>query len=229
MEKFNQNEFNDFIITKGIIGIKDKPFKLKSGRESYFYFNWRNVAEDVYNMEMFTDYIIQFVNDKGLQPRCFYGIPAGATKAAIITQYKWAMGQLDFCEGAYPLPLGREVPKEHGDPKDKFFVGEPKGDVVILEDVTTTGASLIKGVDQLLESKLKILAAIGFTNRNEKDARGKSVEESLKEKNVAYYAMSNALETLPKYVNGLKEKPKEEVLRNIEDEFKQFGTQEINW
>lgn len=229
MNEFNQNDFDNFIIKKGVIGIKNKPFTLKSGRESYFYFNWRNVVEDVYNVDLLSDYIISFTKYKNFNPDCFYGIPAGATKTAVITQYKWALNQLNYGEGSHCLPLGRETPKEHGDPKDKYFVGMPRGSVVIIEDVTTTGGSLIKGVDQLLESNLNILCAIGLTNRNEKNNKGKSVEESLFEKGVKYYSMSNALTALPKYVLQLQDKPKEEILRNIEDEFKQFGTQELKF
>jgi len=37
-----------------------------------------------------SDYVMAFVEDSGLQPDCFYGVPEGATKLGIITQYKWA-------------------------------------------------------------------------------------------------------------------------------------------
>ena len=35
--------------------------------------------------------------------------------------------------------MGRAKPKQHGSPEDKYFVGEPNGKIVVLEDVTTTG------------------------------------------------------------------------------------------
>ena len=49
--------------------------------------------------------------------------------------------------------MGRGKQKEHGDPKDKFFVGIPNGDTIILEDTTTTGSSLINTIIQLKECK----------------------------------------------------------------------------
>jgi orotate phosphoribosyltransferase-like protein len=37
-------------------------------------------------------------------------------------------------------------------PKDKFFVGVPKGKTIVIEDVTTTGGSLIETLNGLKEA-----------------------------------------------------------------------------
>ncbi|MHA2392882.1 MAG: hypothetical protein ACXAEX_13120 [Promethearchaeota archaeon] len=220
--KWNKDDFYKFIIRQEVIGFFDTPIKLKSGRLSYWYVNWRNVAEDAHSIDILSDYIIAFVKNLGLKPDCFYGVPEGATKLGIICQYKWAKSQPDFKRGGYRLTMGRAKPKEHGDPKDKYFLGVPQGNLIILEDVTTTGGSLIESIERLKQIDLSIIAAIGLTNRNELRDDKKSVESAVNEKNVQYYAMSNAIDLLPKL------KPEKELAKKIEDYFKKYGVQEIN-
>ncbi len=217
-----KDNFHNFILNNKIIGFFKEPLRLKSGRLSSWYINWRNIASDVYLLDQLTDYILLFIDYLGLNPKCFYGVPEGATKLGIITQYKWARRQKNYNPGCYPLSMGRGKPKEHGDPKDKFFVGIPKGEIIILEDVTTTGESLIDTIKRLKEVNVRIIAAIGLTNRNEKRDDGKSIEEIVKEQNVQYYAMSNAVDLLPR-INMNKD-----IKNHIEEYFKKYGTQQIN-
>jgi len=117
--------------------------------------------------------------------------------------------------------MGRGKQKDHGDPKDRFFLGIPYGETIILEDVTTTGGSLIDTIRQLRDSSIKIIAAIGLTNRNEIREDGKSVEEKILEENIQYYPMSNAIDLLP-HLNISKE-----IAKNIEVYFKKYGTKQI--
>jgi len=217
-----KDNFHNFILNNKIIGFFREPLRLKSGRLSSWYVNWRNIASDVYLLDELTDYILLFIDFLGLNPVCFYGVPEGATKLGIITQYKWARRQKNYNPGIYPLSMGRGKQKEHGDPKDRFFVGIPKGDTIILEDVTTTGESLIATIKKLRDLNVKIIATIGLTNRNELRDDGKSVEEIVKEQNAQYYAMSNALDLLPR-INMNKD-----IKKHIEEYFKNYGTKRIN-
>ncbi len=217
-----KGNFHNFILNNKIIGFFREPIRLKSGRLSYWYVNWRNIASDVFLLDQLTDYILLFVDNLGLNPVCFYGVPEGATKLGVITQYKWARRQKNYNPGIYPLSMGRGKQKEHGDPKDAFFVGIPKGETIILEDVTTTGESLIATIKKLRDLNVKIIATIGLTNRNELTDDGKSVEEIVKEQNVQYYAMSNAIDLLPKI------KMNKDIKKHIEEYFKNYGTKQIN-
>ena len=222
---WNRERFNRFIISQEVIGFFKEPLKLKSGRISNWYVNWRNVAEDVYSIDILSEFVLSFVNDLGLKPDVFYGVPEGATKLGVICQYNWAKNQKDYSKSSHKLSMGRAKPKEHGDPKDRYFLGMPSGKVILLEDVTTTGGSLLETIDKLKEIDVDIIAAIGLTNRNELRDDRKSVEESVAEKGVKYYAMSNALELLPILCQKLK--PDEEIGKNIEEYFKKYGTQEL--
>jgi len=222
---WQKEKFYEFIIENNVIGFFKEPLKLKSGRRSYWYINWRNVAEDVYLIDKLSNFLISYVKDLDLNPDCFYGVPEGATKLGIITQYKWAKGQLNYKMGAYSLSMGRAKPKDHGDPQDKYFLGNPKGKVIIIEDVTTTGGSLLETIKILSEIDIKIIAAIGLTNRNEIRDDNKSVEEIIEENDIKYYAMSNAIDLLPIACNKLK--PGRKILEQIEEYFKKYGIKEI--
>ncbi|MFX0076085.1 MAG: orotate phosphoribosyltransferase [Candidatus Hermodarchaeota archaeon] len=213
--------FYDFIIENNVIGFFKEPVTLKSGRKSYWYVNWRTVAEDVFLLNSISNFLLSFVHSLNLKPDCFYGVPEGATKLGVITQYKWAFSDKDIKPGKYVLSMGRGKPKDHGELKDKYFLGIPKGNVILIEDTTTTGSSMLKAIDDLVANNVKIIAAIGLTNRNEIRDDGFSVEEAIQKKNVRYYAMSNALDLLPRL------SPNPTISNHIQDYFKKYGTREI--
>ena len=252
MKKFDQEKFNNFVIENNVIGFYEKPITLKSKRSSHWYVNWRRVASDVYLIDELTDFIIAFAKWVGFHPDCFYGVPEGATKIALITQYKWALEDPNLQKGKYVLAMGRGKPKSHGDPKDMYFLGAPKGKTIIIEDVTTTGSSLLNTIKQLKElNDVEILAAIGLTNRMEKTPipykddkeilnefkelyqsltnkeyrEAMSVKDLLEDIGIRYYSMSNALELLPNVVQKLK--PEITIVNALEKYFEEYGVQEL--
>ncbi|MFA6269081.1 MAG: phosphoribosyltransferase family protein [archaeon] len=222
---FEQKEFNSFVLENNVYGFFKEPIILKSGRKSQFYANWRTIVEDTYLTDKLADFVIDFVKSNSLSVDTFYGVPEGATKLGIITQYKFAKASQSFGKGSHVLAMGRAKPKDHGDPKDKFFVGAPTGKVLVIEDVTTTGGSLITTLDGLKESGITVVAVISLTNRMEKREDGKSVKDAIEEKGVKFYSMSSALDMLPLMYKKLS--PGEEIKKAVEEEFKQFGTEEL--
>lgn len=222
---FNRSKFNKFVVDNGVIGFFKKPIVLKSGRESHWYVNWRTVTEDVYLTDKLSDFVLAFIEHEKLRPDCFYGVPEGATKLAVITQFKWAKEQKDYAANVYALPMGRGKPKEHGDPRDRYFLGMPQGDTIVMEDVTTTGGSLLSTIGVLKSAGVNVIAAIGLTNRMEKRDDGKSVEDAVKELGVKYYAMSDATELLP--LASAAQGPGEEIEAKVEEYFRKYGTKEV--
>jgi orotate phosphoribosyltransferase len=216
-----KDKFYDFIIMNNVLGFFNKPITLKSGRKSYWYVNWRTVAEDVFLLDRVSDFLLSFVKHLNLKPNCFYGVPEGATKLGVITQYKWAFNDKNIKPGKYVLSMGRGKPKDHGELKDRYFLGIPKGKVILLEDTTTTGSSMLKAIDDLSENKVNIIAAIGLTNRNEIRNDGDTVEDAVKKKKVLYYAMSNAIDLIPRL------NPNPTISNHIKAYFKEYGTSEI--
>ncbi|MBY9020419.1 MAG: hypothetical protein KGD67_05130 [Candidatus Lokiarchaeota archaeon] len=221
--ELEKNNFCNFIIENRVIGFFNEPITLKSGRKSYWYVNWRTVAEDVYLLNSVSDYLLLYVKHLRLKPDCFYGVPEGATKIGLITQFKWAFQDKKIKPGMYTLSMGRGKPKEHGDLKDKFFLGIPKGNVILLEDTTTTGGSMLRTIDDLAKLDVKIIAAIGLTNRNEIRDDGFTVKEAINNKGVQYHSMSDATDLLPKL------KPNPTVATHIENYFKRYGKEEIKF
>ncbi|MFW9948550.1 MAG: hypothetical protein ACFFKA_00315 [Candidatus Thorarchaeota archaeon] len=219
--EIEKENFYNFIVENNVIGFFDEALTLKSGRKSYWYVNWRSVAEDVFLLDKVSDFLLSFVRYLKIIPDCFYGVPEGATKLGVITQYKWAFNDEDIKPGKYVLSMGRGKPKDHGAVKDKYFLGIPKGKVILVEDTTTTGSSIIKAIDDLLGVNVNIVAAIGLTNRNEIRDDGDTVEEAIKKKKVQYYAMSNALDLIPRL------NPKPKISKHIKEYFKKYGTKEI--
>lgn len=228
---FSQSSFNKFIIDNGIIGFFEQPIKLKSGRITNWYVNWRIVVEDVFLLERLSFHLIDFTKDKInngsiAMPDCFYGVPEGATKLGILTQYLWAKSSNNFSQGSHVIPMGRAKAKDHGAPKDKYYVGMPKGKTIVIEDVTTTGGSLIETVDKLIESDVDVIAAFGLTHRMElRDDRTRVVDEIAKRKSksgpVKYLSLSNAVDLLPLVIEKIK--PSTEVRNSIVNEFIEHG------
>jgi len=219
--EIEKESFYDFIIKNEVVGFYKKPVKLKSGRLSPFYINWRNVSEDVYLIDMLTDYILLYIEYLKLTPDCFFGVPEGATKLGIILQFKWAKKNPTYGPGKFPLPMGRGKLKDHGEIKDRIFLGMPKGKVVVLEDVTTTGDSLVQCISRLQDNSVNVIAAVSLTNINEIRDDGKTVEQVIKEKGVNYFSMSVFTNLIPK-LNLMKE-----LSISVENYFRKYGVNNL--
>lgn len=228
MTRFDGDAFENFILDEKVAGFFDKPIRLKSGRDSHWYVNWRSVTNDVFLLDQLCEYILDFVESEKLKVDCFYGVPEGATKTGLVTQYKWAKRQSDFGRGSHVLAMGRAKAKLHGDPKDRYFVGQPEGSTIVVEDVTTTGGSLIETIDQLRESGVRVVAALGLTNRGERPVEsdaGVSVADCIEKKfgkSLPYFALSQAHSLLPKLAQRLK--PSRAVLEALQAEYAAYGT-----
>ena len=213
---FKKEDFYKFIIQNGALGVCDKPISLNSGRKSPYYVNWRKVTNNPILIDELTDYIIDFAEK--LDPQCFIGVPEGATKIALITQYKFAKMNK---RASNCLPMIRGKPKSHGIPKDRFFIGGPIGRTILIEDTVTTGSSLLLTVYKLKKANIDLVGIIGLTDRNEltpiegvdddkflneykllyekftdKPYKPQMVKEIMDEIGIPYYAMSNARELL---------------------------------
>ena len=225
MKRFDRSAFNGFVLKNKVIGFFNKPLELKSGRLSYWYVNWRTLASDVFLLDRLTDYIISFVKDLGLSPDCFYGVPEGATKMGVIAQYKSALGSPNYGPGRHALPMGRGKPKGHGAPGDMYFLGAPRGNTVVLEDVTTTGDSLLSTIEEIQGVGANVLAAIALTDRMALREDGRSVKEAVESKGIAFHSLSRVTQLLPEAFSLYR--PGEEIARAIEREFEEYGVEKV--
>jgi len=225
MDRFSQEEFNRFIEENNVYGFFEDALTLKSGRKSHFYANWRNVVEDVWLTDRLAEYVISFTESIGLKVDTFYGVPEGATKLGLITQFKWAQRFDTYAKGSHILAMGRAKPKDHGAPKDKYFVGMPQGNVVVIEDVTTTGGSLLRTLEGLAESDVHVIGVISLTNRMEKRDDGLSVKDAVENRGFLFHSMSSSLELLPIMYKILQ--PGDHIADAVEQEFREYGVREL--
>ncbi len=246
MANFDQEEFNGFVLEEGILGLFEKDKVLKSKRTSKWYVNWR--LNDAFKLERVGKFVVALAKDIGLEPDMFYGVPEGATRLGLLAQLAWAKQSGNYGPGTHILPMGRGKTKDHGDAKNKYFVAAPSGKVVVVEDVTTTGTSLLNTIANLKElDGVEVIAALGLTNRMEitpipgKDdakvvaefarnyerATGQayenpgSVEEVINATGARYHALSESTVLLPRMFAS--QPPGEEIITAIKAEFEEYG------
>ena len=202
--------FQNFVIDAGVIGFFAEPLTLKSGRRSHFYVNWRKATNDAYQLDQLSDFLAAFVQQNALECDTLYGVPEGASKTAVITAMKLARRAPQFAPGSHVISMGRAKPKEHGDPADRYFIGQPRGRTWVLEDTVTTGLSLFKCLDQLLEAGIDVRGVICLTDRCERRDDGKTVAATLTERygsRLSYRAMSRAPDLLGLMIRKQKPAP----------------------
>lgn len=179
-------------------------------------------------MDKLSRHVIAYTISRGLNPDCFYGVPEGASKLGIICQFKWARQAPNYGAKSHVLPMGRGKVKEHGMMKDRLFLGEPKGRVIILEDVTTTAGSLIDTIEAIKDTPdMEIMAAVSLTNRAELRTDGRAVSEYIKtEYNIPYYAMSDAVDLMPHMFQ--KHQPNDDIKNAIISDFNNHGERPLS-
>lgn len=205
----------DFVIEHDVLGFFEEPITLKSGKISKWYVNWRTATADVFLMDQISQAVLDFVDAQGIEVDCFFGVAEGASKLGVLTQYKAALTSKAFAKGSHTLAMGRAKPKEHGAAKDRFFLGEPRGRVLVLEDVTTTGGSLFACLAQLKELDVDIVGALCLTDRSLNEAGHSTVAQQLHKQGVPFYAMSHAGQLLPRAVakHDLDEETRAQLVR----------------
>jgi len=231
-EPWDQDVFNNFMLQQGVIGVHTESITLASGRKSNWYANCRTLLNTFKRIHQLSDFVLAFAKEKGLEFDYFFGVPEGATKLADVLNFK--RGLLED-QPQQRLVMGRAKPKEHGSVQDKYFIGEIKeGDkVLVIEDVTTTGQSLIKTIGQLKEAGAIVVGALALVDRMEKRDDGVSVEQALSDQGVLFFRLSKGTELLKRYVQE-KEAEKglvldQNVLKQIEVEFTVFGVEPLEF
>ncbi|MFZ5955730.1 MAG: hypothetical protein ACOYT4_04865 [Nanoarchaeota archaeon] len=247
---FKKENFEDFILNHHVAGFSQEPFVLASGRKSYFYVNWRDICNDVFLTLQLINHIFEFTKDNNFEPDCYIGIAEGASKIGILCNFELGLRSANFCKGSHVIPMMRKESKKYGAAKDKNFIGEPRGKTIVLEDVTTTGHSLLKGINSLIKAKneganFDILAIIALTNRLEKTpiyeeesyfmfsqiyqsltkreyVNPTSVEELIESIGIKYLNMSDTTTILSRAIS--REQIDKRIINKIQEEFGQYGT-----
>lgn len=149
----------------------DSPiFKLSSGNMSTFYFNLKNTTYSPTGQYLIGNLVFDKIRELGLKPKAIGGLTMGADPVATATAYTSYVR-------AQPIEamVIRKEPKGHGT-MSRIEGNVKSGDeVIIIDDVVTTGGSTIKAIEAARKEGLKIIAVIILLDREEFDGR-KNIE-----------------------------------------------------
>ncbi|MGE0172205.1 MAG: hypothetical protein AB7T49_05450 [Oligoflexales bacterium] len=218
-------ELSNFIVEQNILKILPAPVKLKSGKESHLYINWRAATNDAFTLDMVTNKIVGFIAANKLKVDSIYGVPEGATKAAVLAAFKHAKQSPEFALNTHIIPMGRGKKKEHGLPEDSLFIGKPRGSTLVLEDTITTGGSIFQTIDELLRQNVDVRYALALTDREDLVDGQKTVAETIAaryEGRIQYFSLTRASDLIPL---ALKKVPHDDkILQKIRMEFPRFSS-----
>lgn len=138
----------------------DKLFKLASGRESPYYIDCRPVTHNAQGLFLIGEIFFDLIKD--LEVRAVGGLTMGADPIA------HAVALTSFLKGR---PINafsvRKEPKGHGAGGQVVGDVRPGDQVVIVEDVITTGGSTLKAIAAARDFGLQVIRALILVDRQE--------------------------------------------------------------
>jgi len=217
---FDQEKFNQFVL-RYALGVREEAFTLRSGRHSHLYVNWRDALTSPRLLNQLRYMINDFFEDHGLFPNNILGVPEGMTAAAAYFQICRALAE---SSGGDVVTI-RKVPKQYGHGKDSNYIGKISGKVVLLEDTTTSGTSLIETIEKIRVPEVTDITAIAFTDRMQIDDQ-RSVEQRVNSLGVDYFAMSKGTDLLRQaYAQGWIN---DDLALKLEQEYTKHGIEPLN-
>jgi len=145
--------------------LKERAFRrgrviLASGRESDYYFDMKPAMLDPDGASLLAELILQYI--QSFKADCVGGLEMGAVPLIAPV----AMRSLDFGR-RLPGFFVRKAVKGHGTKKRVDGADITGKTVVILEDVTTTGASAMDAVKAVEECGAKVVLVLSILDRGE--------------------------------------------------------------
>ncbi|TMJ00840.1 MAG: orotate phosphoribosyltransferase [Alphaproteobacteria bacterium] len=163
-------------------------FTLASGAKSNTYLDLRRASCSWEAAELIGDVLFDRLSEP--PPDAVAGMASGAIPLVTST----VLAARHFAAGYYDQPLEglwvREAPKDHGSLSVVEGMFTPGDTVVLLEDVATSGGSLLKAATVLRDMGLKVLAAIALVDRQQ------GANELLKEHDIDFQAVFTLAQVL---------------------------------
>ncbi len=171
-------EFSIFLHENKIIRFGD--FTLASGKKSPYYVDLRLVPSYPHQFRKMVKYLQdEIIKDTGLDKfDSLVSVPTGGLVIASALAI----------EIVKPLIYVRSKPKDYGTSKSiegKIWEGLK---AVMIDDVATTGGSVVNGIKSLTEAKIIVEDAYVIVNRME------GAEEALKEQGVTLHSITNVMQ-----------------------------------
>jgi orotate phosphoribosyltransferase len=154
------------------ISFKLGEFKLSSGATSDYYIDCRVTTLHAEGGRLTGLVLLKLLHDAGLKPAAIGGLTMGADP--VVSAISIASAQQAHADATQPLVHGflvRKGEKAHGMKRriEGFF--EPGAQVVVIDDVCTTGASTIEAIEVARDAGLSVLGAACLVERAEAKGR----------------------------------------------------------
>ncbi len=193
-------EFSTFLYEKKIIQFGD--FTLASGKKSSYYVDLRLVPSYPHEFRKMVKYLQnEIIKDVGLENfDSLVSVPTGGLVIASALAI----------ETVKPLIYVRSKPKDYGTSKSIEGKIHDGLKVVMIDDVATTGGSVVNGIKALKEANVEVKDAYVIVNRME------GADESLKEQGVTLHTIANVMQI----TKALHEENlvNDEVLQKVQDQ-----------
>mmetsp|Transcript_1275 Transcript_1275/g.918 ORF Transcript_1275/g.918 Transcript_1275/m.918 type:complete len:191 (-) Transcript_1275:47-619(-) len=160
MKENMKKELIDMIYQKSFRYSNKPTFKLFSGKMSKFYVDCKTTILDPRGMFLVGHLVFEAI--KGLKPAGIGGLTFGADPIAVATAFVSELKNTPV--KAFSI---RKTQKEHG--IIKWIEGDmhPDEQIVIIDDVATTGESTIKAIKRASSEGLKVVKAVILVDRQE--------------------------------------------------------------
>jgi len=193
-------EFSTFLYEKKIIQFGD--FTLASGKKSSYYVDLRLVPSYPHEFRKMVKYLQnEIIKDVGLENfDSLVSVPTGGLVIASALAI----------ETVKPLIYVRSKPKDYGTSKSIEGKIHDGLKVVMIDDVATTGGSVVNGIKALKEANVEVKDAYVIVNRME------GADEALKEQGVTLHTIANVMQI----TKALHEENlvNDEILQKVQDQ-----------
>ncbi len=171
-------EFATFLHQNGVLRFGE--FTLSSGKKSSYYIDLRIIPSFPHQFRKMIKHLQNSITED-------IGLDNFDTIASIPTGGLVIASALAF-EILKPLIYVRNKPKEHGTTKSVEGVTRSDMKVLVIDDVATTGSSVVNGVKQLKEAGTKVTDAYVIINRLE------GAEKMLESESVKLHQLTDIME-----------------------------------
>lgn len=156
------------IIDKAYNYSEEPIYELVSGRKSNHYFNLKKITHHSIASNFIGDIFVDIIYSNDLiKTDSVGGLTMGADPIACSIKYT-ASCKYNFNINSFSV---RKEPKNHGMGSQIEGCVKPGDNVIIVDDVVTTGGSSIKAIEVCRENDLNVLACIALVDRCEDNGR----------------------------------------------------------